>query len=79
MNTEIGQKVLEFYSSLPFNYYDSVNLQIDSVINQRPIEELYPCLKGLVTPSGKLLEIGAGAGWLTNAIAYQYKKKIIGG
>jgi len=77
-NCDVGKTVLDFYKDLPFNYYGSIEEQVKSVIQQSPIEQLYPPLKGLVTPSENLLEIGCGAGWVTNSIANNYKKKILG-
>jgi 2-polyprenyl-3-methyl-5-hydroxy-6-metoxy-1,4-benzoquinol methylase len=77
-NCNVGQAVLDFYKILPFNYYGSIEEHVKSVAQQSPIEELYPPLKGLVTPCKNLLEIGCGAGWVTNSIANNYKKKILG-
>jgi SAM-dependent methyltransferase len=77
-NCDVGKTVLDFYKDLPFNYYGSIEEQVKSVIQQSPIEQLYPPLKGLVTPSENILEIGCGAGWATNSIANYYKKKILG-
>lgn len=77
-SSDIGQTVLDFYRVLPFNYYGSSEDQVKSVTQQSPIEELYPPLKGLISQSNNILEIGCGAGWLANAIAYQYKKKVTG-
>ena len=76
-NCDVGKTVLNFYKELPFNYYGSIEGHVKSVIQQRPIEEQYPPLKGLVTPCTNLLEIGCGAGWVTNSIAYNYKKTIL--
>ena len=75
---DIGKEVLDFYKTLPFNYYGSVEEQVKSVTQLRPIEELYPPLKGLVTPCKNILEVGCGPGWLTNSIANNYKKKVLG-
>ena len=77
-NCDVSQTVLDFYKDLPFNYYGSIEEQVKSVTQQSPIEDLYPPLKGLVTPCKNMLEIGVGAGWLTNSIAYHYKKKVLG-
>ena len=75
---DVGQTVLDFYKILPFNYYGSIEEQVKSVTQQDPIEQQYPPLKGLVASCKNILEIGAGAGWLTNSIAYNYKKKVLG-
>ena len=77
-NCAVGKAVLDFYKILPFNFYGSIEDHVKSVSQQRPIEEQYPPLKGLVTPCTNLLEIGCGGGWVTNSIANNYKKKILG-
>jgi 2-polyprenyl-3-methyl-5-hydroxy-6-metoxy-1,4-benzoquinol methylase len=77
-NSHTGQTVLDFYKILPFNYYGSIEEQVKSITQQSPIEELYPPLNNLVTPCKNILEVGVGAGWLTNSIAYHYKKKVLG-
>jgi hypothetical protein len=69
-NSHTGQTVLDFYKILPFNYYGSIEEQVKSITQQSPIEELYPPLKGLVTPCKNMLEIG-GAGRLSNSLAYK--------
>jgi 2-polyprenyl-3-methyl-5-hydroxy-6-metoxy-1,4-benzoquinol methylase len=73
-----GKAVLDFYKTLPFNYYGTIEQQCDSVSQLKSLEHLYPCLEGLVSPSKNLLEIGCGAGWLTNSIANNYKKRVLG-
>ena len=77
-NCDVGKTVLNFYNILAFNYYGSIEKHVKSVIQQSPIEELYPPLKGLVTSCKNLLEIGCGTGWVTNSIANHYNKKILG-
>jgi 2-polyprenyl-3-methyl-5-hydroxy-6-metoxy-1,4-benzoquinol methylase len=74
----IGSEVLEFYKMLPFNYYGSLDEQVNSVLKSKPIEEQYRPLRGLMGPSKRILEIGCGAGWLTNSISYHYKKNVLG-
>jgi len=77
-NPDVAKTVLDFYKTLPFNYYGSIEEQVKSVLQLRPIEELYPPLKGLVAPCKNLLEIGCGPGWMTNSTANNYKKRVLG-
>ena len=77
-NCGVGEKVLNFYKELPFNYYGSIEGHVKSVMQQSPIEEIYPPLKGLVTSCKNIIEIGCGTGWVTNSIANHYNKKILG-
>jgi len=74
----IGRKVLNFYKTLPFNYYSGIDEQLKSITTQNKIEQTYPPLKGLLGNSKNILELGSGAGWLTNSIAFQHKRKILG-
>jgi len=67
MSTPISETVLEFYKELPFNYRDSVEDHALSILeNKTTYDVLTPFLK----PKFKILEIGCGAGWLSNRIAY---------
>ena len=77
-NPNVTETVLEFYKTLPFNYYGSIEEQVKSVVQLSPIEELYLPLKGLVTPCKNILEIGCGPGWLTNSISNNYNKRVLG-
>jgi 2-polyprenyl-3-methyl-5-hydroxy-6-metoxy-1,4-benzoquinol methylase len=77
-NPGVAKTVLDFYKTLPFNYYGSIEEQVKSVLQLRLIEELYPPLKGLVAPCKNLLEIGCGPGWMTNSTANNYKKRVLG-
>ena len=46
-NPDVAKTALDFYKTLPFNYYGSIEEQVKSVLQLRPIEELYPPLKGI--------------------------------
>ena len=77
-NPSKNNEVLEFYKTLPFNYYGTIEQQVESLLKLKPIEEIYPPLKGLISTCENLLDIGCGPGWLTNSIAQHYKKEILG-
>jgi len=78
MEPTISSKVLDFYKVLPFNSFGSIDEQAKSVSQSNSIEKIYPPLKGLVTPSKNIVEIGCGLGWASNSIAKNYKKKVLG-
>ena len=78
MKPSIEKKVLDFYKILPFNSYGSIDEQTESVLQQPLIEEIYPPLKGLVTKSENILELGCGLGWVTNSVANNYNKIVVG-
>jgi cyclopropane fatty-acyl-phospholipid synthase-like methyltransferase len=70
---EITERVKAFYRELPFNYYGSTAGALEQV-KVNPLESMYPDLARLLA-SGQVrnvLELGCGAGWLTNTIAYHY-------
>ena len=46
-NPDVAKTVLDFYKTLPFNYYGSIEEQVKSVLQLRPIEELYPPPQGI--------------------------------
>ena len=74
-----NQKVLDFYKSLPFNYYSDINKQIESVKNgKHNLSANYPLEKAL-NYSKTVIDVGCGAGWLSNSISYLYKDKEVTG
>lgn len=78
------KKVKDFYKNIPFNYTDDTSVYINSITNSNQILEyidLHNLLRkrNLFSTSNEIknvLEAGCGTGWLTNSIAYYYKKKI---
>src|SRR5262245_55400217 len=70
---EITERVKAFYREMPFNYYGSTSSAAER-LKINPLESMYPDMARLLS-SGELksvLELGCGAGWLTNTIAYHY-------
>lgn len=67
--------VLDFYKSLPFNYRDSVEEHVKSLHQIDPVAS-YPVLVPLLRPGVRVLEVGCGTGWLSNAIAHRYKASV---
>ena len=70
MSTHISQNVLEFYKELPFNYRDNVEEHALSILKNK---NTYDILNPFLKPKSKILEIGCGAGWFSNSIAYHNK------
>jgi 2-polyprenyl-3-methyl-5-hydroxy-6-metoxy-1,4-benzoquinol methylase len=70
--------VLEFYKTLPFNYYGSLEKQAESVVKGRANIEMHPPLIPLLRKDGTVLDVGCGAGWLTNTITYHFKQSVVG-
>jgi SAM-dependent methyltransferase len=65
-----------FYEEMPFNYYGEAHTALDS-INTNPIQA-YPDLDAMLEDDSvrTVLEIGCGAGWASNSIAYHYGKTV---
>lgn len=61
-------RVLEFYRALPFNMAGSAETMAEQVRSYDPRDE-YPPLRHVLAPGRRVLDIGCGAGWLSNAIA----------
>ena len=73
--TFANPSVLEFYKELPFNYSESVEQQAESV-RVRDSVLAYPVLADLLKPKTNVVEVGCGAGWLSNSIAYHYGSNV---
>lgn len=70
-NNPIGDEVLHFYESLPFNYMDSLDNEINRIKERdliRPQVALHPILKDNM----KIMDLGCGIGWLANSLAFHY-------
>jgi 2-polyprenyl-3-methyl-5-hydroxy-6-metoxy-1,4-benzoquinol methylase len=71
VTTFANPHVLKFYKELPFNYQESVEQQVKTVKSRNSVLA-YPPLVDLLRPGVRILEIGCGAGWLSNNIAWHY-------
>ncbi len=70
ISTHINKSVLDFYKELPFNYRESIEDHALSVLQNK---NTYDSLNLILKPKTKVLEIGCGAGWFSNSIAYHNK------
>jgi len=81
---EIKKSVAEFYDELPFSYHRDTADHVERISTQNQVlkyEDLHGLLKKLRFPFAKpkinnALEVGCGAGWFTNTLAYHYGIKI---
>ena len=73
--TYANPDVLEFYKELPFNMQESVQQQVKTIKSRNSVLQ-YPVLVELLRPGVSVIEIGSGAGWLSNNIAYHYRSRI---
>ena len=70
-------QVLEFYKTLPFNYYSSVEKH-GSIIRKRNPVKTYSVLPPLLKRGTRVIDVGCGTGWLANCIAYYYPCQVTG-
>lgn len=75
--TTIGANVLEFYRHLPFNTAAASAVMATKLKAENALAE-YPPLLRLVLPGRRVLDIGCGAGWLSNTMAYHQKADVTG-
>ena len=70
MSTPIDEQVLNFYKTLPFNFKGSIENHALGVMKRKSYGEN---LEPLLNKGTKVLEVGCGAGWFSNGVAYHYK------
>lgn len=73
---EVATEVLEFYRELPFNYGTDVEFQAQGVRKTNPTS-LHPPLRKVVE-SQRILEVGSGAGWFSNGLAFHHRSRCLG-
>ncbi len=78
----ITTRVREFYSTLQFNISSSPAETIREIVSFNHVERNYPELHQVLFEKAKakaeVLEVGCGAGWLSNSLAYWYGCNVIG-
>lgn len=79
IDTHDPQKVLQFYKSLPFNFYSNSTDASLMLMKKNQIEE-YPNLHRILKVRGNLavLDVGCGAGWFVNSCAFYYPHRVMG-
>jgi SAM-dependent methyltransferase len=75
---DVSARVRIFYEELPFNYEGSEEAAVEQV-RGNPIR-VYSDLDALLrTPRiRRVVEVGCGAGWLSNSLALHYGKQVVG-
>lgn len=73
----VTDKVLNFYKTLPFNITANPELMAGEIRAFNSVNE-YPPLTQILKPGARVIDIGCGAGWFSNSIAYYYKSKVLG-
>ena len=75
--------VVNFYKDIPFNYTNDINYyknsieETNQILEYLDLHKLLKLKKNILTPYIKnVIEFGCGTGWLSNSMAYYYKKNI---
>jgi SAM-dependent methyltransferase len=76
-STSTANQVLEFYRELPFNITGDPKSMAAEIRAFNSVSE-YPPLTRILNPRARILDIGCGAGWLSNSIAHYYKAWVQG-
>lgn len=72
----VGAEVLNFYRELPFNFGSDIAFQSRGVLDTDPTA-LHPPLRKIVD-GAKVLEVGSGAGWFSNGLAFHHSAQCLG-
>jgi SAM-dependent methyltransferase len=67
----VAHEVLKFYGEMPFNYYSTVEAQVESIRSTNYLAD-HPALEPLLTPDARVLEVGCGTGGIACSIARYY-------
>ncbi len=70
-------EVLEFYRALPFNIHGDPQQNINLILSHDSVKN-YPCLGPLLSAGTKVLEVGCGAGWMSNCMAHYHGADVTG-
>lgn len=73
----LGQKVLDFYRTLPFNYYSTPHAQAEAIRRANSITAQYG-LADYLDAGISVIDIGCGAGWLANSMSLHYAADVTG-
>lgn len=79
LQQEVTQKVSEFYASLPFNLHGTAEQAVKTLRRENPVAS-YRNLDELLKTFPRteaVLEIGCGAGWFSNAVAFYYGLNVV--
>ena len=75
--TFANPEVLAFYKVLPFNYREAPEQHAAALRQSNPVKA-YPFLPSLLSKETRVLDVGCGAGWFSNAISFYYGCPVVG-
>ena len=76
----VTRKVQSFYASLPFNFHHSKEQASETLREENPVE-FYKNLDALLRRTNgatRVLDVGCGAGWFVNSVAFHYGLSVVG-
>jgi SAM-dependent methyltransferase len=73
---EIGNKVLNFYKQMPFNYFDSPEDCTALIKAKNHVPLYFPAADTIFGKDSSFLELGCGVGWFSNSVQYYYKSSV---
>lgn len=73
----VDASVLSFYRSLPFNLTSAVE-RMAQTLRESNAAATYPPLLRLAHPGKRVLDVGCGAGWLANTLAFHQHADVTG-
>jgi len=76
-NTGAREDVLRFYEQLPFNANKTPSHAAELIAGSNGVASIYPFEEDFFE-ADSVLELGCGAGWLSNSISYYYGAKVTG-
>lgn len=78
--SNVAERVLDFYKVLPFNTYGNLQNAAKNVIGSNQIQLCYADLHKILENKNiqSVLDVGCGGGWFSNSVAYYYNKKVLG-
>lgn len=67
--------VLEFYKKLQFNETSTPEMSAELIKKRNGVSYVFPNIS-YIAAADRILEVGCGAGWLSNSIAYYYGNEV---
>ncbi len=77
---KVTEQVAQFYQTLPFNYEGTMEEACRTIQAGNQIAAAYPPLDAILASAeqGVVLDVGCGAGWFVNTVAYHYGLHAVG-
>ena len=76
----VTDAVARFYRELPFNYEQTDDQAARTAADHNQVASAYPSLDAVLRLARQeaVLDVGCGAGWFVNTVAYHYRLPVVG-